>query len=38
MKKWNKKIESKLQELMIRSYPVSVDEITDEYWALGKTN
>lgn len=35
MKKWNKKIINKLQELMIRAYPVTVNDITDEHWALG---
>lgn len=29
MKKWNKKIENKLQELMIRAYPVTVNDIND---------
>ena len=37
-KKHNKKIESKLQELMLRAYPVSFDNINDEHWALGKKN
>lgn len=38
MKKFNKKITIKLNELILRSYPVSKEEITDEHWALGKKN
>nr|CAK98663.1 hypothetical protein SPICI03_198 [Spiroplasma citri] len=38
MKKLNKKSISKINELMLRSYPVSFEDITDEHWALGKTN
>ncbi len=37
-KKHNKKIESKLQELMLRAYPVSFNNINDEHWTLGKNN
>ncbi|WP_253301136.1 hypothetical protein [Spiroplasma endosymbiont of Phyllotreta cruciferae] len=37
-KKHNKKIESKLQELMIRDYPVTVNDINDEIWAKNKKN
>ncbi len=33
-----KKIESKLQELMIRAYPVTVNDINDEIWATNKNN
>lgn len=33
-KKHNKKIESKLQEIMLKSYPVSFEDMTDEHWAL----
>ncbi len=38
MKKWNKKIENKLQELMIRAYLVTVNDINDEIWATNKKN
>ncbi len=38
MKKWNKKIESKLQKLMIRAYPVTVNDINDETWETNKNN
>jgi hypothetical protein len=31
MKKFNKKITIKLNELILRSYPVSKEEITDEH-------
>ncbi|WP_338954408.1 MULTISPECIES: hypothetical protein [unclassified Spiroplasma] len=34
IKKLNKKITTKLNELILRLYPVSTDDITDEYWAL----
>ncbi|WP_275428835.1 hypothetical protein [Spiroplasma citri] len=34
----NKKIINKINELMLRSYPVSKDDTTDEHWALGKQN
>jgi hypothetical protein len=30
MKKLNKKIENKLQKLMMRAYPVTVNDINDE--------
>ncbi|WP_342256283.1 hypothetical protein [Spiroplasma endosymbiont of Poecilobothrus nobilitatus] len=30
--------ENKLQELMLRAYPVSFEDMTDEQWALGKKN
>ncbi len=33
MKKLNKKIKNKLQELIIRAYPVTVNDINDEIWA-----
>ena len=33
-KKLNKYIINKLNQLILRSYPVSKDEITDEHWAL----
>ncbi|WP_338990049.1 hypothetical protein [Spiroplasma endosymbiont of Seladonia tumulorum] len=29
---------NKLQELMLKSYPVSFEDMTDEHWALGKQN
>ncbi|WP_268794797.1 hypothetical protein [Spiroplasma kunkelii] len=35
MKKLNKKIINKLNELMLRGYPVSQNKITDEHWTLG---
>ncbi len=38
MKKLNKKTINKLNELMLKSYPVSKNEITQEHWALGKQN
>nr|CAK99501.1 hypothetical protein SPICI15_029 [Spiroplasma citri] len=38
MKKLNKKTINKINELMLRSYLVSKDEIIDEHWALGKQN
>nr|CAK98780.1 hypothetical protein SPICI03_315 [Spiroplasma citri] len=38
MKKLNKKTINKINELMLRSYLVSKDEITDEHWALDKQN
>ncbi len=38
MKKLNKKIENKLQELMIRACPVTVNDINDEIWATNKKN
>lgn len=38
MKKLNKKTINKLNELMLRAYPVSFEDITDEHWALGKQN
>lgn len=38
MKKLNKKTTNKLNELMLRSYPVSMDDITDEHWASIKKN
>lgn len=30
--------ENKLNELMLKSYPVSFEDMTDEHWALGKQN
>ncbi|WP_348735926.1 hypothetical protein [Spiroplasma endosymbiont of Ammophila pubescens] len=36
MKKWNKKIKNKLQELMILAYPVMVNNINDEIWSTNK--
>ncbi|WP_255416604.1 hypothetical protein [Spiroplasma endosymbiont of Megaselia nigra] len=33
-KKLNKYIINKLNQLMLRSYIVSFDDITDEHWAL----
>ncbi|GAA6238571.1 MAG: hypothetical protein SPLM_06880 [Spiroplasma phoeniceum] len=30
--------ENKLQELMLKSYSVSFENMTYEYWALGKHN
>ncbi|WP_348734885.1 hypothetical protein [Spiroplasma endosymbiont of Ammophila pubescens] len=36
MKKWNKKIKNKLQELMIRAYLVTVNDINDEIWSTNK--
>ncbi|UZQ29191.1 MAG: hypothetical protein OHM56_08195 [Spiroplasma phoeniceum] len=30
--------ENKLQQLMVKSYPVSFEEMTYEHWALGKKN
>jgi len=36
MKKLNKKIENKLQKLMMRAYPVTVNDINDEIWATNK--
>ncbi len=33
-KKLNKYIVNKLNKIMLRSYPVSSDEITNEHWAL----
>lgn len=30
--------ENKLQELMLKSYPVSFENMTDEQWALGRKN
>lgn len=38
MKKLNKKTINKLNELMLRSYLVSLNDITDEHWALDKKN
>ncbi len=38
MKKLNKKIENKLQELMSCTYPVTVNDINDEIWATNKNN
>nr|CAK98479.1 plectrovirus spv1-c74 orf 4 n-terminal truncated protein [Spiroplasma citri] len=38
MKKLNKKTISKINELMLRSYPVSKDDTTGEHWTLGKQN
>lgn len=38
MKKFSKKITIKLNELILRLYPVSKDEITDEHWAIVKKN
>ncbi len=38
MKKWNKKIKNKLQELMIQAYLVTVNDINDEIWATNKKN
>ncbi len=38
MKKWNKKSKNKLQKLMIRAYPVTVNDINDEIWATNKNN
>ncbi len=38
MKKWNKKIKNKLQELMIQTYLVTVNDINDEIWATNKKN
>ncbi|WP_281268815.1 hypothetical protein [Spiroplasma phoeniceum] len=35
MKRLNKKTINKINELMLRSYPVSKDKITDEHWTLG---
>ncbi len=37
-KKLNKYIVNKLNKIMIRSYPVSLEDMTDEHWALGKKN
>ncbi|WP_253301788.1 hypothetical protein [Spiroplasma endosymbiont of Phyllotreta cruciferae] len=31
-------IENKLQKLMLKSYPVSFEDMTDKHWALGKQN
>ncbi len=36
MKKWNKKIENKLQELMLCAYPVTATSINDEIWVTNK--
>ncbi|WP_425377720.1 hypothetical protein [Spiroplasma endosymbiont of Polydrusus pterygomalis] len=30
--------ENKLNELMLKSYPVSQEDITDEHWALNNKN
>ncbi|WP_400248814.1 hypothetical protein [Spiroplasma sp. ald] len=30
--------ENKLQELILRAYPVPFEDMTDEHWALGKQN
>ncbi len=38
MKKLNKKTINKLNELMLHSYSVSFEDMTDEHWALGKKN
>ncbi|WP_348734940.1 hypothetical protein [Spiroplasma endosymbiont of Ammophila pubescens] len=36
MKKWNKKIKNKLQELMILAYPVTVNDINNKIWSTNK--
>ncbi len=38
MKKLNKKTINKLNQLMLKSYAVSFEDMTDEHWALGKQN
>ncbi len=35
MKKLNKKTINKLNQLMLKSYAVSFEDMTDENWALG---
>ncbi|WP_338990862.1 hypothetical protein [Spiroplasma endosymbiont of Seladonia tumulorum] len=37
-KKLNEYIINKLNQLMLRAYPVSKNDITDEYWAINKKN
>ncbi len=37
-KKLNKYIVNKLNKIMLRSYPVSFENMTDEHWALDKNN
>ncbi len=36
MKKWNKKIGNKLQELMLCAYIVTANNINDEIWGSNK--
>jgi hypothetical protein len=38
MTKLNKKTINKLNELMLKSYSVSFEDMTDNHWALGKQN
>lgn len=38
MAKNKNKLIIKLEKLMLRSYPVSADEITNEHWAIVKKN
>ncbi|WP_348735518.1 hypothetical protein [Spiroplasma endosymbiont of Ammophila pubescens] len=37
-KKLNEYIINKLNQLMLRAYSVSFEDMTDEQWALGKKN
>ncbi len=37
-KKLNKYIVNKLNKIMLKSYPVSFEDMTEEHWALGKQN